>query len=545
MLSDTRQVNSSSLSSAPRLRSLTALLVAALVGIALLATITVMGPTSLAGIRLPWLAAFLTLLAGASGWWALYLWLLNRLGGVGLRDGLNRSTVLIALLSLSLLPDLAVFLSGKLPYSLPLDADLRSIYVWLVGLLVFGVFVGQELVLAGAVSRKGLRGLLIDGLRRLSALPRGIAGLPSLTVRQVRHHPLLAAILMVGIVQRWVILYEYHPGDMNDLLSVAHSILSWTPWGYYHYYRPQTYIFAHLPLLPMLVAPLYWFFDGVAKLPTFMAVKLISAVADVATAILIYSQARGRWKGSWGLILAGAWMLSPLVASSDDRPVCVAAAFTIAAFSSLRRPWLCGIMIALGVATRTEVAFLALPLIIHFTTKRELREKVVFLGAFLTTLAVVALPFVLTDPEAIDFAMRRQGNRQASGEMSTLLLLLQTHLTGGFASVLQQNPSLFPAAVTLTASLLAFRDSRVVRVALVVSLAYIMTIPVLHPHYTVFSYAAGIFYAAFYSNPLVAVAIVAATWPAGMWGPILQPVLAVGLAVLGLLRLDRPRKAGV
>ncbi len=544
MLQDTSQLGSSSLSpSRPWPPAL--LLGAAVVGIALLATIIVVGPTSLAGIGLPWLAAFLALLAVASLWWALYLWLLNRLGGLGLREGLDRSFPLLALLSLSLPPVLAVFLAGKLPYPLVFDGKLRSVYIWIMGFLVFVPFVGQELVLAGAVRRKGLRGLLVEGLVRLSVFPRWVASLPGSTVRQIRRHPLLVAILVVGIYQRWEVVNVWHPGDMNDMLSVAYTNLSWPPFRYYHDYRPQTYIYAHLPLFPMLMAPFYWLFENVAKLPTPWAAKLISSVGDLVAAVLIYRAAKGRWKGSWGLMLAAVWMLSPLVVGNDDRPTCLAADFAIAAFASLRRDWLCGILIALGVATRTEVAFLALPLVIHFVAKRELREKVVFLGAFLTTLAVVALPFVLTDPEALDFAMRLQGKRQASGQMSALLIFLQSYQTGGLALSLQQNPSFFPAALTLVASLLAVRDGRVARVALVAALAYILGIPVLHDHYMVFFYAAGIFYAASYGNPLVAVATIAAGGPSIILDSVVQLALAAVLAIYGLLQLDRPKKAEI
>lgn len=545
MLSDTRQISSSTTFSGRRLWALVVLLVGAAVGTAALVTVAVMGTTTLAGMRLPWLVAFLIVLAGAFVWWALYLWLLDRLGGLEPWVGLNRSTALVAILSLSLLPDLAVFLSGKLPYALPFDADTQSLYQWMAGLLLFLVFIGQELVLAGAVQGYGLRGLLVDGLRRLSAFPGGVARLPGATVWQVRRHPLLVVILAVGIVQRVVVINEFHSGDMNDTLNVARSTLTWTPWGYFHYYRPQPSVYAHLPLFPMLIAPFSWFFETVTTWPTPWAAKLISTLADVATAALIYHQAKNRWKGNWGLILAAAWFLSPVVVSSDDHAVGLATAFTIVAFATLERGWLCGLMIGLGAATRNEVVFLALPLIVHFVSRRDLREKVAFLGAFLTVIAVVGLPFVLTDPEAIDYAMRRQSLRQAAVELSTLLRYLQPHLSAGITLAIQQNPTLLTAAVTFPASLLAVRDSRVTRVVLVVALAYLLALPVLHPRYTVFAYAVGLFYAARYGSPLVAVAIVAATWPAIVWGAAVQLATAGVMAVLGLLRLDWPGRADV
>ncbi|HEX2923978.1 MAG TPA: hypothetical protein VHS28_08125, partial [Chloroflexota bacterium] len=92
-----------------------------------------MGQTSLSEMRLFWLVGFLLLLAATVIWWTLYLWLLVRLGGLLLRDGLGRSTPLLVLLSFSLIPGLAVFLSGRLPYNLPFDEETRSAYVWILG----------------------------------------------------------------------------------------------------------------------------------------------------------------------------------------------------------------------------------------------------------------------------------------------------------------------------------------------------------------------------------------------------------------------------
>lgn len=548
MLSTSRQISPSGTTDSRRWP--TALLFATgLIGMSMLATIVIAGPTRLTEIRLAWVATYLLLLGGCSLWWAVFLWLMSRLGGLSLPDGLNRSIPLMALTTLSLIPVAVVFLAGRLPFPVVFDGNLRSLYIWIAGLAAFLVFVGQELTLAAAVQKRGTGELLGAAARRLACLPRQIVRLPGRAFRLCLRHPILAvlltAVLVAGLIQRWQIVKEFHAGDMNDLLSVAFTILGWPPFRYYHDYRPQTYIFAHLPLFPIMVAPFYWLFENVTKLPTPWAVKLVSALADVALALLVFSQTRERWRGIWGLVVAALVMLSPLVITSNDRPVSAAAAFTVAALVCHRRDWLCGILIALGVATRTEAAFLALPLIIHFLVQRELQEKVVFLGAFATTLGIVALPFVLTDPEAIDFAMRLQGQRQASGHQAVLLMLLQPHLPEALGSWLQRNPSYFPAAMVVAASLLAARDGRVMRVALLVATVHILSIPVLHPHYMVFCYAAGVLYSASYGNPLVAIATLAAT---GGLAPISghhgQLALAGGLALLSLLRPEHRDRSG-
>ena len=434
---------------------------------------------------------------------------------------------------------MAVFLSGKLPYTLVFDGEMRSLYRWIAGSLAFAAFVGQEVVLAGAVQRKGLRELAIGGVRGLSAVPGAVGRLPVSIFQHGRRNPLLVAILALGVVQRWQVVDLAHPGDMNDTLSVVYTLLQWPPFGYYHNYRPQTHLYAHLPVFPMLMAPFYCLFENVAKLPTPWSAKLVSALAEMAAAVLIYSQARGRWKGGWGLIVAAAWLLSPLVAQAGDHAVCVAAAFTVAALASLGRAWLCGILMGLGAASRNEAAFLALPLIVHFVARRELRESVAFLGAFSTTLAAIGMPFLLTDPEAMDYAMRQQPHRQAFGQLSILLAFLQPYMPAGLASVLQQNPSLLAAAATLLSSLLAIRDGRVARVVLVVALVYILALPVVHERYMVPIYGCALFYAARHGNPFVIAAVLAAIRP-GSWAPAVQAAFASALAVAGLLQLDRP-----
>lgn len=519
------------------------LLVAGLGGVAFLSGIAVMGPTRLIGMQATWLTAFVILLAGFSLWWAIYLRLMVVLGGLSGREAVRRSLLPILLLDLTMVPDLAVLLVGKLPYSITFDASVQSLFQWMAGSTVFLVFVLQELVLLGAARNEDLCRLTGDAVRTVSSsLSRVLAGRGRL-VGKLRPHWLLLMVMVAGFAVRLTVIWDAHPGDMSDTLSVAYSILSWPPFGYYHSYRPQPSVYAHLPLYPALIAPFYWVFENILKLPTMWVAKLISAVADLAVAVLIYRQAGGSWKWLWGAVLSAAYLLSPLVISSDDHAVATSAAFTIAACATLERPWLCGLMIALASATRNEAAFLVLPLAIHFLFKRELREGVVFLGVYLTVLVGFGLPFVLTDPEAIDYAMRRQSLRQAAPEVSSLLAILQPHLSQGLYTLLQKNPLLLTLAGTLSAALLALRDRRVMRVALVVGTIYIMALPVLHPRYLLFIYGGGLFYAARYGNPLIALAFGLATWPGFPFGSALQLVLIGLLAIGGLLQIHWPRRA--
>ncbi|HEX2988817.1 MAG TPA: glycosyltransferase 87 family protein [Chloroflexota bacterium] len=524
-------------------RVVSLLLFAGLSGVAFLSGIAVMGPTRLVGMQATWLMTFVILLVGFSLWWAIYLRLLTLLGGLNGSEAIGRSLLPILLLDLSIVPNLAVLLVGKLPYSMTFDANVQSLFQWMAGSTVFVVFVMQELVLLGAARNEDLRRLAGDAIRTVSVVLSRVGERRNCFAGRLRSYWLLLIVMLAGFAVRLTVIWDAHPGDMSDTLSVAYSILSWPPFGYYHSYRPQTSVYAHLPLYPVLIAPFYWVFENIAKLPTMWVAKLISAVADLVVAVMIYRQAKGHWRQLWGTVLSAAYLLSPLVISSDDHAVPTAAAFTIAAFASLERPWLCGLMIALASATRNEAAFFGLPLVIHFLFRRQVQEWVVFLGVYLTTLVAFALPFVLTDPEAIDYAMRRQSLRQAAPEVSSLLTVLQPHLSQEFYTLLQKNPLLLTLVGTLSGALLAVRDRRVMRVALVVGTVYVMTLPVLHPRYLVFIYGGGLFYAARYGNPLIALAFGIATWPGIPFGPTLQLVMVAILTICGLLQVYWPRRA--
>ncbi len=112
------------------------------------------------------------------------------------------------------------------------------------------------------------------------------------------------------------------------------------------------------------------------RVPTVWAVKLLLAVADMAIAVLLYSQARGRWRRVWGLVLAAMWMLAPWVVTGDDHPIAMATLFALLALATVERGWLSGFLLALGVATRLEVVFFVLPLILHFCFRRRENNRV-------------------------------------------------------------------------------------------------------------------------------------------------------------------------
>ncbi len=475
--------------------------------------------------------AFVAVLIVFALWWGAYLELLRRLGGISWAEGLAHSRWILALLCFSLLPDAGALLSGRLPaFNLAFDASTQSLYRWLAGCLLGVAAIWQELVLLRAATGIGRKGTSAVAVREVRSMGRFMASLPNRGLTALQHHPLrvavVVALLVAGGFLRWMDRTAAHPGDMNVLLSITYNLLEWPPFAYYHNYRPQPWVYNHLPLFPMLLAPLYWLLENVMHLPTMLGVKLLTLIADLAVGLLILGQAgKRRWGWVWGAVLAGAWMLAPWVVAADDHPIAPAVALAVAALCSLERPWLAGLLLGLGVATRNEVAFFAIPLAVHFGRRRGLAPTVAFLATLGTVVALVGGPFVLTDPEAMDYAMRRQLQRDAENQISLLASLLMPYLSAGVATFLRENPALLALGLNLPIALLPTRDRRPARVMLVAAVGYLLTLPLLHDRYTLFVYALGLFYAVRYRSPLVAVLSLGISWPGFSYGQYAQIAL--------------------
>ena len=372
------------------------------------------------------------------------------------------------------------------------------------------------------------------GLRK----PHIVAGAKELASRYWALAPLLA-LMAVGGWLRWQDRWASHPGDTDVILSITYHMLIWPYFNYYHLYQPQNWVYNHLPVFPAMVAPFYWLFENVLDVPKELSVKVITWAADLAVGVILYRQSRGGWRSMWGLLTAGVWLLMPEVIQADDHGISPAVAFALAGFANLHNGWLCGLLLALGVGTRSEIAFLALPVAFHFLRWRRPSERTSFLLAFGLAMAVILLPPLLYDPSALDYAMRRQLQRDAANQMSTLLLLAMPYLGEQATAFLRQNPSVLAVALTAMLSLLALRDRRVLRVLLAVAAGYLLTLPVVQGRYMLFAFGAGLFYAARYLDPLVLAAAMAMTWPRT---PYMYQSWAVLLLLPGLLSILRPER---
>lgn len=518
-----------------------------LTGTATLFSFSLMGPTSLASMSAPWALTFLAALTAVALWWSGYLWLLGRLAGWSWEQGLRRSLLPLLVLSASLVVDALFLLSNRLPYSLIFDSTTQALCFRVLAVILMLTLAAQELVLLEAGRSERLSRLVAAACHRLTLFPIWLSRLPGKAVAEMGNHPLQTALLLIllwmGASRRWEEIGAAQPGDMNVLLSVVFTILGWPPVRYYHDYSSMPWVYNHLPAFPLMAAPLYWVFENLLNLPTIWSVKILTGLADLVIAVLLYSRSRHGWRGIWGLAMAGAWLMAPWVIRGNDHPISPAVAFTLAAFVTLRRGWLCGLLLALGVATRNEVAFLVLPVALHFATRRGLAQSVAFLGAFTTTLALIVAPFALYDLDALDYALRRQLQRDASSQVSMVGAALFPYLNQGTAALLQQNPSLPALGLNLAVALLALRDPRVARVAAIAALGYLLTLPLVHERYTLFAFAMGLFYAARYSNPLVAVATMAMAMPPLGYSEQALIGLFAGLVLAGLLRSEKAPNA--
>lgn len=347
----------------------------------------------------------------------------------------------------------------------------------------------------------------------------------------------IGALLAAGIAQRLASLDSYHPGDTTVMLRVTDALLSGRFLDYYRHHAIDQWIYNHLPLFPTAIAPLYWLLEQL-QLDHAWAVKMAIGLADLIIAVLIYWRAGDRLGRLWGLAIAAVWLLPVWVVGGDDHPIAVAVALALLGLANLHRSWLAGLLFGLGVATRTEVVFLATPVVVHFLSKRSRRDAVRFVGLLGLVIGVIALPFIVYDFPSFDYALRRQLQRDAADLVSIAASQILPHLRAEVATAIQENPSLQALAFNAALALLAVRDRRIERVVAVAAVGYLLTLPLVHERYMLFAYAVLLYYAAKFRNPLVPVGAVYLLWLDAGYGTRALFATFAGLALTSLAYPD-------
>ena len=223
--------------------------------------------------------------------------------------------------------------------------------------------------------------------------------------------PVLAALglaaLAVGLTLRSLEGKTFLYGDLQHFFAFAEVLYTPDHFNYYASVSDQTFTYAHLPLFPMLLAPLQRVFDAQGW-DRILAVKVIVHVFEVATAwlfiLLAHKQGLSR---PLSLGIGVLWLFTPWVFEAgalNGHASAVAAFFVVAAVLRHALPWQAGALIGLSIVTRSEFALPALVLAGYYARRgpRPLADYAT--GAVAIGVLVVG-PFLIRDAAAVHWAV--------------------------------------------------------------------------------------------------------------------------------------------
>ena len=184
-------------------------------------------------------------------------------------------------------------------------------------------------------------------MTRVDAVVARLDRLPVLAVLGVAA---LAVALTLRSLEGKTFLY----GDLQHFFAFADVLYTPDHFNYYASVSDQNYTYAHLPLFPMLLAPLQRAFDALGW-DRILAVKVIVHVFEVATAWLLTLLARRQGLSRpLALGIGILWLFTPWVFEAgalNGHASAVAAFFLVAAVLRLKTPWQAGVLVGLSVVT--------------------------------------------------------------------------------------------------------------------------------------------------------------------------------------------------
>ncbi len=232
----------------------------------------------------------------------------------------------------------------------------------------------------------------------------GIAGrLDRLPVLVVLGITVLAVALTLRSLEGKTFLY----GDLQHFFAFAEVLYTSEHFDYYANNSDQSFTYAHLPLFPMLLAPLQRVFD-MQGWDRILAVKVIVHIFEVAAAwlFIVLSRRQGLSR-PLSLAIGILWLFTPWVFEAgalNGHASAVAAFFLVAAVLRIRVPWQAGALIGLSVVTRSEFVIPGLVLAGHFARQdREMLAHYVFGAAAIG--ALIVGPFLIRDAAAVHWAV--------------------------------------------------------------------------------------------------------------------------------------------
>ena len=282
--------------------------------------------------------------------------------------------------------------------------------------------------------------------------------------------------------------------DLDHFYAFTDVMFSRGHFNYYATVAQREFTYAHLPLLPYLLAPLLWAFRQAGQ-PDLYSVKALIYAADLGAGVVLYLIARqnGLWRAS-SLAVAAMWLFSPWVieaGAQQGHAASVAALFALMAILTGRVGWRAGLFWALAVATRTEFVIPAVAASLHYAyhRRRELQSFLIGAGA---VFVVVVLPYAIRDLGALWWAIfghlqgRGDGLRSLRGLFRLAGQPYPEILKGSFEWALR-----FAAPIAI---LLGIPDRDLLRSLLRVALVFALTLTVVHSRYLVMPFSLGLAY---------------------------------------------------
>ncbi len=304
------------------------------------------------------------------------------------------------------------------------------------------------------------------------------------------------AVLAVAIRIRALETDNHIFYDLQHFYHFAETLFTADHLNYYASVVNQPFTYAHLPLFPMLLAPVLRLYGSLGWEPVF-AVKTLVYTFDAATALLLFMLARrNRLPAAGALFIAGFWLLCPWVIEAsavNGHVTSVGAFFLVAALLRRRVPWQAGALLALAVTARSEFLVAALALSGVFA-RRGAGEAVGYVGGFGAVAGLIAGPFLVVDAGALYWAV--VGHLQGRGEGLPVLRALVETFTGAFPDAWSGTQGWVMPGVLLGAFVIGWFVSDPAAAIFKSTLAYALALTVVHSRYFVLPVAAGLAYAA-------------------------------------------------
>ena len=302
----------------------------------------------------------------------------------------------------------------------------------------------------------------------------------------------LAAALTLRSLEGKTFLY----GDLQHFFAFAEVLYTPDHVNYYASVSDQTFTYAHLPLFPMLLAPLQRIFDAQGW-DRILAVKVIVHIFEVATAWLFVLLARRQGLSRPLALGVGVlWVFTPWVFEAgalNGHASAVAAFFLVAAALRIGVPWQAGALIGLSVVTRSEFVIPALALVGYYARQGRRLLAGYALGAAAIGALIVG-PFLIRDAAAVHWAV--VGHLQDRGDGLPVIRGVMRTFTGDMPDILKgpQDWALLTAVVAAPVVGLLSRDPHwsVFRASLLYGFALMLG----HGRYYVLPFTAGLVVAA-------------------------------------------------